>query len=104
VLDERFTPLARKRLPTERERGYDHILARVTELVRELRELAPRCRRIGIGTPGSLSTRGRLLKNSQTGTRSAGLAPGGRVAYLAPDVPALHRCRSPHRLRARGET
>jgi len=66
VLDEHLAPVTRKRLPTERERGYDHILGRVAMLVGELRQVAPRCHRVGIGTPGSLSAQSRLLKNSNT--------------------------------------
>ncbi len=66
VLDAQLAPVARRRVPTERERGYEHILARVTALVGELQRQAPGCDRVGIGTPGSLSTRTRLLKNSNT--------------------------------------
>jgi fructokinase len=58
--------LARERMPTERERGYDHIVARVAELTARLRAYAPDARRIGIGTPGSLSARDGTLKNSNT--------------------------------------
>jgi fructokinase len=53
-------------VPTEREHGYDHIVARIVALVGELRALAPACDRVGIGTPGSLSARDGSLKNSNT--------------------------------------
>jgi len=66
VLADDHTEVARRRVPTERERGYDHIVARVAELVRELDPFAPDCRRVGIGTPGSLSARDGTLKNSNT--------------------------------------
>ena len=66
VLADDGTPLARERVATERERGYEHIVARVAELVARLRAHAPGCRRIGIGTPGSLSARDGTLKNSNT--------------------------------------
>jgi len=66
VLDPGGAQVRRLRLPTERERGYDHILGRVAELVAELRPHAPGCTRIGIGTPGSLSARDGRLKNSNT--------------------------------------
>jgi fructokinase len=59
------TIVERRRVPTERERGYDHVLDRVAGLVRELRPLVPDCRAIGIGTPGATS-RGGLMKNSNT--------------------------------------
>jgi fructokinase len=66
VLDEGLGIVARKRIPTERELGYDHILGRVAELVRELLPLVPGCGEIGVGTPGALSTRDATLKNSNT--------------------------------------
>ena len=66
VLDEHLASVTRKRVPTERERGYEHIVARVAALVDELRQDAPLCRRVGIGTPGALSARSGLLKNSNT--------------------------------------
>jgi fructokinase len=58
--------IARTRVPTERERGYDHVVGRVVDVVSVLRAHAPGCRRIGIGTPGSLSARDGTLKNSNT--------------------------------------
>src|SRR5205814_5357569 len=54
----------RVRVATERERGYDHILDRVAEVVAALRPHAPEARLVGIGTPGSLSARDGTLKNS----------------------------------------
>lgn len=65
VLADDGTIVERRRVPTERDRGYDHILDRVTALVRELLPLVPGCRAIGIGTPGAVS-RGGLMKNSNT--------------------------------------
>ena len=65
VLADDGTIVERRRVPTERERGYDHILDRVAALVRELRPLAPGCAAIGIGTPGATSRDG-LMKNSNT--------------------------------------
>jgi fructokinase len=66
VLDERLQPRLRERIPTERERGYEHIIGRVARLTARLRRAAPECRRIGIGTPGSISARNGKLKNSNT--------------------------------------
>ena len=57
--------VARHRVPTERDRGYDHVVERVAQVVDALRPHAPDARTIGVGTPGSLSRRG-LLKNSNT--------------------------------------
>jgi fructokinase len=56
----------RKRIPTEQERGYEHIVARIAGLVAELRARAPDCVRIGIGTPGAISARDGTMKNSNT--------------------------------------
>jgi fructokinase len=66
VLAEDGTEIARRRVATERERGYEHILARIADVAGELRALVPECHRIGIGTPGSLSARDGTLKNSNT--------------------------------------
>src|SRR5690242_13315768 len=65
VLADDGTIVERRRVPTEREHGYEHIVARVAALVQELRPLVPGCRAIGIGTPGATSRDG-LLKNSNT--------------------------------------
>jgi len=66
VLDDRLVPGHRVRVPTEREGGYDHILARVVDVAGMLRPHAPDAATIGIGTPGSLSARDGRLKNSNT--------------------------------------
>jgi fructokinase len=66
VLDAARVPIARHRVPTERERGYDHIVGRVAEVVATLRPHVPDLRSVGIGTPGSLSMRDGRLKNSNT--------------------------------------
>ena len=66
VLDEALRPVHRVRVATERERGYDHILDRVAEVVAALRPHAPEVHRVGIGTPGSVSARDGTLKNSNT--------------------------------------
>jgi fructokinase len=56
----------RLRVATERERGYEHILGRVAEVVSALRADVPGAALVGVGTPGSLSVRTGLLKNSNT--------------------------------------
>jgi fructokinase len=66
VLADDGREVARERVPTERERGYDHIVGRVAELAAHLCAYAPGARRIGIGTPGALSARDGTLKNSNT--------------------------------------
>ncbi|MGH7895952.1 MAG: ROK family protein, partial [Candidatus Binatia bacterium] len=66
VLGEDLSEIVRRRAPPEREKGYEHIVGRITDLVTELRARVPDCRRIGVGTPGSLSARDGTLKNSNT--------------------------------------
>ena len=57
--------LHRHRVPTEQEGGYEHILGRIAQVVGEL-ETTGEGLPLGIGTPGSLSARDGLLKNSNT--------------------------------------
>jgi fructokinase len=66
VLNADMTVHRRVRVPTERERGYAHIVARIAEVVADLRRDVPDCRLVGIGTPGSVSSRTGRLKNSNT--------------------------------------
>lgn len=67
VLDDQGKELFRKRIATERELGYRHILNRVKELHDEL--AAHICNEpytFGIGAPGVVSPRTGLMKNSNT--------------------------------------
>lgn len=66
VLAADGTTIARERVPTERERGYAHVVERVAALVERLGAHAPGVRRVGVGTPGSRSARDGTLKNSNT--------------------------------------
>jgi fructokinase len=66
VLNPDLSVHRRLRVPTERDRGYEHIVRRVAEVVGELRADVPGCRVVGIGTPGSVSSRTGRLKNSNT--------------------------------------
>jgi len=59
--------LIRKRVSTEREQGYQHILQRIKSLLDDVgKELGEKPNRIGIGTPGSLDPQTQTLKNSNT--------------------------------------
>ena len=59
--------LIRKRVPTERDRGYQHILNQVKSLHDDLLAVIPgQPSTFGIGTPGTLSRHTGLLKNSNT--------------------------------------
>ena len=67
VLDPGGKELMRKRIPTEREHGYQHILNRLKAMHDELAATVPgKPTTFGIGTPGAISPRTGLLKNSNT--------------------------------------
>lgn len=59
--------IIRKRIPTEREHGYQHILNRLKSMHDELAATVHgQPTTFGIGTPGAISPRTGLLKNSNT--------------------------------------
>jgi len=69
VLEDRDHPnvLKRFRLPTERERGYEHVLLQIAKLVEVLSsEVGIRPTKIGFGHPGTLEPSTQLMKNSNT--------------------------------------
>jgi len=67
VLDADGKEIVRKRIATEREHGYQHILNRLKSIHDELAAtVAGQPTTFGIGTPGALSPRTGLLKNSNT--------------------------------------
>lgn len=66
VMDAAGTILARERRPTPAAQGYDAILTNVVDVVRTLEARAGQPCRVGIGTPGAISTRTGRLKNSNT--------------------------------------
>ncbi|MDP6958324.1 MAG: ROK family protein [Planctomycetota bacterium] len=60
-------PLCRIRIPTEAEKGYDHILSQIYTLIEELRKSSKiNPSQIGMGTPGTLDPENHTLKNSNT--------------------------------------
>ena len=60
--------LHRRRVPTERDQGYDHILQQIVKLIEELESLSgmKRPSKIGFGTPGVTDPATGILKNSNT--------------------------------------
>lgn len=59
--------LKRERIPTEAERGYDHILAQVTKLISKVAdELGEMPSKVGFATPGVRDTTSGLMKNCNT--------------------------------------
>lgn len=67
VLDAQDREVFRHRIPTEREGGYEHILGNIAKVYRAMVEhIGGAPHTFGIGTPGALSVRTGLLKNSNT--------------------------------------
>ena len=66
VLDIDGREIIRKRVATEREHGYRHILNRIKSVHDELAAAVSGPTTFGIGTPGAISPRTGLLKNSNT--------------------------------------
>ena len=66
VLDADGREIIRKRVATEREQGYRHILNRIKSVHDELAAAVSGPTTFGIGTPGAISPRTSLLKNSNT--------------------------------------
>jgi fructokinase len=67
ALDAEGKELFRKRIETQRELGYRHILNRIKELHNELAvQIKNRPHTLGMGAPGVVSPRSGLVKNSNT--------------------------------------
>jgi len=67
ILDRKPEILVRKRIPTESQGGYDHILNRISLLLEELgKESGMQPNRLGIGTPGTYDPVTFIHKNSNT--------------------------------------
>ncbi|MBK9336568.1 MAG: ROK family protein [Lewinellaceae bacterium] len=64
---ENLKPLARQRIPTEANHGYEHILDQIATLVEMLAmETGRRPGRIGLGHPGTLDPNTGVVKNANT--------------------------------------
>lgn len=64
-LDESLNVVSKKRIPTEQQKGYDHIVKSIASLVRDLTEDLGEYS-AGVCTPGAISKRTGLIKNSNT--------------------------------------
>ncbi|WP_299458524.1 ROK family protein [uncultured Microscilla sp.] len=59
--------IIRKRIPTESEQGYEHVITRIGKLVNDVaEELGHKPEIIGMGTPGIIDPESQTLKNSNT--------------------------------------
>lgn len=60
-------PIARMRVPTESDQGYDHIIGQIKKLVDMLSaETGLTCTSLGLGHPGALDPSTGLMKNANT--------------------------------------
>ena len=66
VIDDAGNILCRERRSTPQAEGYDAILGNIRTLVLDLEKKSGQRCRVGIGTPGAISTRTGCLKNSNT--------------------------------------
>jgi len=66
LLDDNFEIIERKRVKTNQEKGYSSILELIKDLVDHLRQKTDQKTSLGICTPGSLSKKSGLIKNSNT--------------------------------------
>ena len=66
LTDKNYKTITRKRIPTNQDEGYSSILDSIKNLVQELIQESDEKVSIGICTPGALSLRTGLIKNSNT--------------------------------------
>ncbi|MEM9527464.1 MAG: ROK family protein [Bacteroidota bacterium] len=86
ILDPEGTVIDRRRIATEREGGYQHIVNRIALLVEDMKKatgLVPD--KIGIGTPGTIDPPSGLMKNSNTVVLNG--RPLGKDLEIAIGVP-----------------
>lgn len=67
ILDEGGKVVERRRIATEREQGYGHIVNRIVLLVEQMKDATGlRPDHLGVGTPGTIDPPTGLMKNSNT--------------------------------------
>ena len=66
LLDDKLNVIERKRIPTNQEKGYKSIIYSIASLVNELKTKAEDNVTIGLCTPGAISKKTGLIKNSNT--------------------------------------
>jgi len=66
VIDENNNPIYRKRIPTNRDEGYEAVVKRITDLGHKLLSKSSYVKQIGICTPGSVDPTEGVMKNSNT--------------------------------------
>jgi len=67
VLNPKGEVLSRQRVPTEKEKGYEHIINQIKKVLSLItKEVGTTPHRLGIGTPGAIDPPTGLMKNSNT--------------------------------------
>lgn len=66
LLDESGNILERKRIPTNRDNGYKHIVGNIVNLITDLQIISKTDTTVGICTPGAISPHTGKIKNSNT--------------------------------------
>jgi fructokinase len=66
LLDDKLNVIERKRIPTQQEKGYKSIVNSIVSLVNELKSKSIDNVTIGLCTPGAISKKTGLIKNSNT--------------------------------------
>lgn len=66
--NEPSSVIARLRVPTEADKGYQHVIAQIEDVISRLESESNqhRAKRIGVGTPGSTDPTTGLIRNSNT--------------------------------------
>ncbi len=66
MLDESGSIIERKRIPTNRNNGYEYIVDKIINLITDLQLMSKTSAAIGICTPGAISSNTGKIKNSNT--------------------------------------
>lgn len=67
ILDLNQKEVFRKRIPTESDKGYEHILGRIENLYRIMcAEISGQGHTLGMGIPGAIDRKSRTVKNANT--------------------------------------
>ncbi len=66
LLDQKLNVVERTRIPTNQEKGYDSIIESIVKIVTDLKKKTNEKTTIGLSTPGAISKKTGLIKNSNT--------------------------------------
>ena len=66
LLDQKLNVVERKRIPTKQEKGYKSIIESIVKIVTDLKKKTNEKTTIGLSTPGTISKKTGLIKNSNT--------------------------------------